>query len=360
MIKKHLLLLVFCVGFLATGYTQENATASASVRIIQQARELYTLGRMDSIPKILNTAIEKNEIAKGDMSEAYKLLSLSYIFLDEQEDMDKNMLTLLQTDHLFKPNETDPAEFHNLFNSYRTWPIFRIGIYYGANMSLTEVTEAYGSQNFNDPEEQGKYSANFGVINVGLLLEKDFLKNLITVETDFLYGTLSNTYDQNTTSITRESEVEKQTFFGMNAAVQVHPFNRNFEKSKIMPYAIAGVSYNIMLSSVLNNTISTKVAGGTPPTTDDNLLVSKPSSDPNDLPIRNKHNYYAYGGVGAKFDIGPIHAFLNATYSHGLNDLTNTHFNPGEWKGYNGIKIHYIQVNLGVVYSIYSPKKLLF
>ena len=382
------LYLLFIISIIAFGqlFAQDDQTKSeeveeksASVVIIENTRALYDLGRMYSIPKyILKSKFsnfdfvhsEITEIDKVNTPEAYKFLVLSYIFLDEDEKADAAMLRLLKENNLFRPNpETDPAELHNLYNTYRTWPIFRIGLVYGANVSFTEVTEAYGSYNFSNTEETGTYDPSFGILNIGLQFEKDFLQRMITVETDFIYGTTANSYSQFSGSlndgsgefrISRESEKESLTFLGGNALVQYHPFSKNYNTAKWKPYIFAGGAANFLMKSTLDNTTTTKIEGGTPPTTDAELFGKQADeATANNLVMRNRDNYYIIGGLGVKRQIGALHLFLNAQYNYGLNDLTIKHINPSDpYKAHNGIKIHYAQLNFGGALSIYKPKKL--
>lgn len=378
--KKFYLLLFF--AFIAYGQLYAQDDDSRSTIIIEKIRELYDLGRMDSIPKYLlgnnpdNFDYHKGsipDVSKDDEPEAFKFLSLSYIFLDDSEKADAAMLRLLKEDNLFIPNnETDPAELHNLYNQYRTWPIFRLGVFYGVNASFTEVINAYSVSNSNDEIEHGKYYTGFGVVNVGLQLEKDFLKRMITLETDFLYGTVSNFYTQtlgegriirgDATGKTSEYEAEKQSFIGGNVIVQYHPFHKNYNSAKWKPYLMVGGAANFLIRATLNNSTTTKVESGTPPV-NDSVLFGTEATDgtANNIVIRNQDNYYLIGGIGVKYQIGPLHLFLNGQYNYGLNNLTIKNTNPSDYgKAYNDIKIHYAQLTFGVALSIYSPKKLIF
>lgn len=369
--KKLYVLLIACLGFSYSLVAQEKSAA-----IIENIRSLYNLGRMDSIPKILLTNDDNFDFIKGDIPdvskddtpEAFKFLALSYIFLDEGEKADKAMLRLLKEDNLFKTNETDPAELHNLLNTYRTWPIFRFGIFYGVNASFTDVRALNGTQDFGAADERGEYSTNVGVVNAGLVLEKDFLKNLVTLQTDFYYGTLKTKYNQETgvyqgtneptAKISRIDEIESQSFFGMNIIGQVHPFYKGYVNKTVKPYAFIGGTINVLQKATVNST-ATQFDGtnGVKPSIDDELLVK--SEENNQINVRSKFNYYVLAGIGSKFQFGKFNAFANVRYNYNLNEMTEKIQNEGLlYKANNQIKIHYVQISLGIMFDIFAPKKL--
>src|SRR6478609_109001 len=104
---KRLLLLtslycIFC--FCASGQ-------STCTQTLRTARSTYDQGRLHELPSLLEGCI-KNGFTQQEKVEAYKLLVLAYIYLEEPTKADEAMLNLLNTDHYFKINEaTDPAEF---------------------------------------------------------------------------------------------------------------------------------------------------------------------------------------------------------------------------------------------------------
>lgn len=377
--RLYFLTLVIVLSVSATGWAQEDTNegsevdskTSGSAEILLQVRQMYDQGRVHEIHPFIEDAITKDLMIKEDQIEAYKLLVLSYIYLDQSEDADRTMLELLKKNPLFAPNDTDPTELHHLYDTYRTKPIFRTGLFYGANLSMTEVLKLNGYQNLGEgTDEKGDYKSGWGVLNIGLLLEKDFLKRMITLETDFIYGTLTNKYAQSTGGgrITRGSfeddnpEIESQTFFGTNVIVQYHPFYKDYDYRAIKPYAFIGGSSNFLISAKVNNSTSNKVDGGTPPTRDA-ILYGDEAKDKenNNTTIRNGDNYYLLGGVGAKWQLGQGHLFLSGQYSFQLNnDMAIKGYNGADFRSSNEIKMHYFQINFGFAFSWYAPKKLTF
>jgi len=61
---------------------------------------------------------------------------------EEPEKADESMLSLLRTDPYFKPNpDVDPAEFIGLYNTFRTRPVYRLGVKFSINASQPNVSD---------------------------------------------------------------------------------------------------------------------------------------------------------------------------------------------------------------------------
>ena len=117
------------------------AQLTSGAQTLRLARATYEQGRLHEIPSILEGFLPK--FNKQEKVEAYKLLTLSYIYLEEPEKADDAMLKLLQTDHYFEINlKDDPAEFIALYRTFRTKPIYRIGGKIGINGTRPNVVEA--------------------------------------------------------------------------------------------------------------------------------------------------------------------------------------------------------------------------
>src|SRR5690348_11970776 len=113
--KKTLLLLTV---LLAAGVARAQLTSCAQT--LRLARSTYEQGRLHEVPELLERCLE-NGFSRQEKVEAYKLLCLSYIYLEEPAKADEAMLDLLRTDHYFEINETtDPAEFVALYKTFRT------------------------------------------------------------------------------------------------------------------------------------------------------------------------------------------------------------------------------------------------
>src|SRR6476660_6209424 len=110
---------------------------------LRLAQSIYEQGRLHELPSL--PGLKDSEIIKYSKSEqvnAYRLLTLANIYLEEPEKADENMLKLLRTEHFYEPNEqVEPAEFIGLYKTFRTKPVFNIGLKFGANSTIPLITE---------------------------------------------------------------------------------------------------------------------------------------------------------------------------------------------------------------------------
>src|SRR6478609_4999917 len=165
--KKFLAALLF-LSFSATTYAQ----LTSGAQTLRLARATYEQGRLHEIPSILEGFLPK--FNRQEKVEAYKLLTLSYIYLEEPEKADDAMLKLLQTDHYYEVNlKDDPAEFIALYRTFRTDPIYRIGAKIGANASQPNVKSYL-------PSNDGTSKYDLGIaFQSGLVGEFPIAENLV-------------------------------------------------------------------------------------------------------------------------------------------------------------------------------------
>ena len=76
---KLILILCLFIEFSVTLFAQDNCSFK-----LEEAQKLYESGNLDSIPSMLNPCIEKG-FSGDELSRAYKLLILTYLFEDNQE-----------------------------------------------------------------------------------------------------------------------------------------------------------------------------------------------------------------------------------------------------------------------------------
>src|SRR5437763_151264 len=113
--KYFLALVLFCfVGFTCS-FGQSGAQA------LRLAQSIYEQGRLHELPSL--PGLQDKEIVKYSKSEqvnAYRLLTLAHIYLEEPELADVSMLKLLDADHFYEPNaNVEPAEFMGLYKTFR-------------------------------------------------------------------------------------------------------------------------------------------------------------------------------------------------------------------------------------------------
>jgi hypothetical protein len=168
---KRILLLAFI------SVTFNYAVAQNCSQTLRLARSTYDQGRLHELPGLMKSCLANTGLdgfTKQERVEAYKLLTMAFIYLEEPEKADSSMLKLLHTDPYFELNkEVDPAEFIGLYNTFRTDPVYRIGIKAGAITAQPNVS----SSNFAN-DGGSKYSNKIGIL-VGAFAEIPVLKKFI-------------------------------------------------------------------------------------------------------------------------------------------------------------------------------------
>src|SRR5258708_10164394 len=113
---------------------------SNCTQVIRLVRSLYETGRLHELRTATEgclAAAKGKGFTDAEKREAYRYLTLAYIYLEEPEKADEMMLKLLDTDHFYEVNSAvDPAEFIALFNKFRHVPVFRLGFKIGLNATL--------------------------------------------------------------------------------------------------------------------------------------------------------------------------------------------------------------------------------
>lgn len=335
------------------------AQTSSCAQTIRLAQSIYDQGRLHELEDLINRQLDKGECSTTEQVSLFKLLTLSYIYLEEPTKADETMLRLLEADHYFIINEAvDPAEFVALYNTFRTTPIFRLGIIAGTVASKPNALD------FNPISEgNGKYGHRFG-FDVGIRGEIP-LTNFFTFNPglNFSVKSFSNTFtgiNPNTaasfsTSIGKES----QYWISLPLLMQYHLYGSEESKAKpkhlfarLNPYLTAGVSLDYLANS--------------------NLQVEQKRSKEQSIelrtismsPQRELTNVSAMIGAGGKVRVAGGYIVAEIKFSYGFSKinspitmLSNQQllFDYGYTDGV--FKLNSVFINTGYVHNFFKPKK---
>jgi len=341
---KKLLILILFTGLAFQSWSQSTSPAQT----LRLATSTYEQGRLHELEGILgkleNFTVEQKVAA-------YKLLTQAYIYLEEPKKADSTMLALLNTDHYFAVNkDIDPAEFVSLYKTFRTDPIYSVGVKLGlgtvAPLVITDYYTASGS------EGTGKFSPGVSFLG-GLFFEKRIYKNFIaSPELLFASRTFkseSKLFENDLTGLKEGSIIStyRQSWIDLNAMVQ-YQFGKGTFKTFIA--AGPGISYNIKSAK---QTVTTGLS---------NSSVSGP-----DVDIKDSTSPLLYSvsvGAGFKLRIGSIIVHGEARYMQGLNNIideslrTNIENVLDYGDQLNDLGISSLTANLGVSLPIFKPTKL--
>ena len=343
--------------FLAISGVTAYGQLTSCTQTLRLARSIYEQGRLHDIPGLLERCLQSG-FSQNEQTEAYKLLCLAYIYLEEPAKADEAMLNLLRTNHYFemKP-ETDPAEFVALYRTFRTDPIYRVGLSLGANATLPSV-DSYIPAN----ELQSEYDYGFG-FQIGATADIPLpgLKGRLTLHPELLLMMRSFKYTNEGTYTDTNPEgqpysrnfetngLEKQTWVSLPLMVQYTLADKKFK-----PYIGIGIAGDYLLGA--NNTFSrTKEDATSLEEQSINLLQARRSFQISGL---------AAAGVKAKVTGGFVVAELR--YAYGLtrvNDTESIYQNFDRIYATGGyvdgiMRVNTMSVTVGYVYNRFNPKKI--
>jgi len=342
--------ILFCFLILIIG-ERAYSQISSCAQTLRLARSTYEQGRLHELPELLESCL-KNTGASGFTKEqkvqAYTLLAMAYIYLEEPEKADDAMLNLLRTDPYFRPNpDVDPAEFIGLFSTFRTRPIYRLGVKFGINASQPNVSSY-------NPVSDGsaKYAYKIG-IGGGVAAEVPINdKFTISAELFFLQKKFTNTSSSILQDTAYSSSVgtENQSWISLPLMVQY----QLLDKRKIIPFVEGGISTDYLLGATIDAT--------------QKRFGNQSSVDLKSFSItsqRQKINVSAIIGAGFKTRIAGGYLLADVRYSYGLiksNTTATLSANQDllfDYKIVDGIfSMNSFYFNVGYVQNFFNPKKL--
>lgn len=317
---------------------------SSCTQTLRTARATYDQGRLHELPALLEGCL-RNGFTQQERVEAYKLLTLAYIYLEEPTKADESMLNLLRTDHYFEINPaTDPAEFIGLYKTFRTTPIYRIGIKIGANGSQPNVMESVEANEGTSEYKSGISVQFHAVADIPLSKSLTLTPELGLMQRGFKY---TNTISYPDSSFTTTAS-EKQTWISLPVTLQ-YQFNRFSFK----PYIGVGVQADYMVASTIS---AERIRNGF-------QFLQQESTDVKDQ--REPLNLSALIAAGARFRLGGGYIVTEIRFAYGLMAVSNK---ESAFKndaiafkyGYADsiFKVNSLSLTVGYVHNIFNPKKL--
>ncbi len=304
--KKSLLFFVFVFGML---FSQQGTAQCANN--LKTAQANFSEGHLYAIPSLLEPCLKK-EFSKQDKLDAYRLLTLTYLYIDDPISAKRSFLDLLALDPEYRVDSTSHIELLHLSKEYITTPIVSWRVRGGTNMSTVTVTKVNGSYNLNQNKEL--YKVGFGVSLIGSL-DIHFSKNVsVSIESDLSYKSFNyqNTvFNSNGVSNSKDLINLKEKSYNIGLPITV---SYTLYKNTFYPYIYGGYSpgYNFITST---NAKYTKIENETVLVTEDNNL--------NISSIRNRLMHSGIVGIGLKRRFNYNYVFVDLRYKFGLTDRLN-------------------------------------
>jgi len=351
--KKLYILLLFSLAAYQ-GFSQTSSCAQT----LRLAQSIYDQGRLHELEDIITKQLGKEDCALADQVSLRKLLTLTYIYLEEPEKADASMLRLLETDHYFEINPAvDPAEFVALYNTFRTKPIYRIGAKLGVNASRANVANSVTSVELA-PDSEFKYSFAilFGAALDVPLGNKNAKFNNMTLHGELLYWQKKFEIDQ---KVDRGIDANGnplsnalQGFETQNWLSLPLSFEYKFLDKNLNPYVAGGVAIDYLLTDKLR---SQRLRDG---------VTSVQEATYDVKAQRNPVNISALLATGIKLKMGGGFFVAEVRYVHGLTNVNSSETVYDNqalvWnQGYPDsiFKISSLAITGSYVINVFNPKK---
>ena len=354
---KRLCLLILTAACASNAFAQ----ATNCTQVLRLVRSTYEQGRLHELPALMEgclNGIGEKGFTKIDKREAYRYLTLAYIYLEEPEKADESMLKLLDTDHFFQVNQAlDPAEFIALYNKFRHDPLYSINLKFGVNASQPSISNYYNIGSTGGG--QGKYGLGIA-FQVMATFEKSLLGKFkkFVVAPEVGYVARSFSYENPQLAVADEDPtkaISSQSFaFSQNwldlYGIVLYKFK---DTQDLKTYIGGGPGISYLLSST--NQASTKLGN-------DFTVTGTAIKDTDSY---NKLVYSFTVMAGAKLKVGELYLLADVRYQYGLSNAikssTRTNSAIGfDYQGqYNDYKMNNIMINIGLSYPVFKPKKLI-
>lgn len=324
---------------------------STCAQTLRLAQSIYEQGRLHELPQLLEGCL-RDGFNDEEKLNAYKLLTLTYIYLEEPAKADEMMLALLRTDTEFKVNDAvDPAEFVALYKTFRTEPVYRIGGKLGATLSQPTVISAdYANDGTNSSANNFGFA---GTISSEIPLHGQLKKFTVNPELSFHLLSFKSVNEKGDNPLADTSLVtpatERHAWVSLPVSLQFDLY----ETALSGYYVSAGLSADYLLSAS-KGIISNR---------EGNSAV-----DENSFPIlaqRNRFNAGALLSAGFKRKVGKGFLLVELRYKMGLLALSkksDTYENAVllfDYKYVDGIyRLNTLSLSAGYVLNRYNPKKL--
>lgn len=312
---------------------------------LQEAEAMYETGILDSIPALLRSCLNNGGFDDEELASAYKLLIKTYLFEDYEEMAELTMLKFLKKFPEYEIKATDPVEFTYLYKSYKTIPIYSIGIIGGLNYTFVRIIEPYTNESTGD--YSGEYKVSGTKIQGGLQLKR-YINEKIEINLDLLYTAKSFEYTIDlTNSLTTYTENQSVLSFPLTGTYE-------FNMGTWSPYFRLGLcaDYLFVAKADFLKTYTGSFNSEDIKETDVDILEN-----------RNPLTFSAIVGGGLKYPIKGGYLMLDLRYQIGFmnNVVTENRYNDLNWGNYDYIDddftLNNLFVSIGYVFPFYQTKK---
>jgi hypothetical protein len=220
--------------------TDSAKQAQSCTQHLIDAEDAYSKGQIEKVKEMLFSCLEKG-FNKDEKNRALRLITLCHLYYNQDTAAALSMLNMLKNFPEYKIDPTlDPAEFVTLYKTFRTRPVFILGVKIGLGFA-----NIYKTENFNDLNS-GTYKGTYTLekpISIGLSVESPFSERL-SLAYEFYYKNFQYHFHNMPLSYATIDMNETDAALDVPIMLQY-----NFKKKNIIPYINAGASLSFLLSS---------------------------------------------------------------------------------------------------------------
>lgn len=336
---------IFLIYALVLSGAVHAQTANCSQRL-SDAQARFDIGNLSGIAELILPCMNSGFTPEEDIR-AHKLMTLVYLYQDDQENADKWMVELLKTDPEHKLDSlNDPREIFFHYSQFKTNPVFRVRLSGGLNTTFVNSLTAYGLENTSGGDP-GVYS---GALKLNLLteIEKQIYRGLeggLGLNFATRGWNLEKTLEDSTTSL---AGGENQAWIELPVTLRY----THYLPGRVCPYLFAGGSASFLLSSDANMAKNVQITLGR-----NNNFIEQG--------IRERLHYFVFAGAGAKFRFKTDFFLIDLRYLNGLTLINSADRFAGDpdialRTGYidSNFGINNLMFSIGYQKSFYNPKKL--
>lgn len=329
---------------------------------LNEAEDKYDQGRLYEIPELINSCLEEG-FTDEEKVRAYRLLTLTWLFLNYYDKADSSYLKLLKLSPEYHPNdELDPVELINHSKKFTTAPIFYLTLgKAGFNFSHANVLLDYSiSQSRNNTD---KYKSQAGFL-VGFGAEMVIYQNLRLGTELFITQNKLKLTDRHWDFLSTSIDLVHLSF-----SIPIM-LKYNFKLGKINPFISAGVSPDFLISASAKNIEGSYTIIGETGQSEEFPVQPRPTI--NTTSMKNKFNYSILAGGGINYKIGLNYLVFELRYSQGMLNMTDK---KNRWRededflkgrslkfpvGHvdDDFKIGNISFLVGFIKPLYKPRKI--
>jgi hypothetical protein len=335
------ILLFISIVFLGFSSLQAQTTCTDQLKLTQRR---FDDGLLEDIPQMLSDCM-KNGFTKEEKTNAYKLLIQTYLFSEESQKADEVMIQFLSEFPSYVIAANDPKEFINLYNTYRTTPIFKLEIGAGGSFCMPVMIEPFGTGDIltKKPTYNSKLGYTFELNYIDKLF-KDFDFSIGASLSLSNFGYTNQPYDYSTVTGTFNN-----IYIGLPLMVRY-----NYKFKGINLFAKAGLEPVYLAKSSVDLTRTDNIPGREPITGTEDLISSHRRFDMKPLLA-----------IGAKVKIGSDQILFSAGFKFNAIDQINPqkyYSNHTLFEKYyfveDNLLLNQAYISVSYIRPIYKPKKI--